>query len=212
MSLTCLALQAITDGSEATVEADLTEERKERRKKKKSREPEEAKAVEVDAVVSEAAPAAVDGEAPAADAALTGEGGAEDEVLDEKERKKLEKKKRKAEREAAAKAAMEAELEALAAAEAELAKLEAESAKTADGTPAAVAVEAAASESAPAKCESGPEVEVDECLQPQLHPSSLTPQQATPDDDVLPDPVAVQLEDVFAPVELESQGQAEPLG
>ncbi|XP_071532159.1 uncharacterized protein [Panulirus ornatus] len=124
-------VQAVTDGN--TEEA--SEEKKERRKKKKSRErdivgemaapvPAPAPAPS-DLSLSEIEAVSVPTESEAVP--VSTEAAVEEEVLDEKERKRLEKKKRKAEREAAAKAAMEAELAALAAAEAELARLEAES-------------------------------------------------------------------------------------
>ncbi|XP_071532170.1 uncharacterized protein [Panulirus ornatus] len=124
-------LKAVTDGN--TEEA--SEEKKERRKKKKSRErdivgemaapvPAPAPAPS-DLSLSEIEAVSVPTESEAVP--VSTEAAVEEEVLDEKERKRLEKKKRKAEREAAAKAAMEAELAALAAAEAELARLEAES-------------------------------------------------------------------------------------
>ncbi|XP_071532133.1 uncharacterized protein [Panulirus ornatus] len=123
--------KAVTDGN--TEEA--SEEKKERRKKKKSRErdivgemaapvPAPAPAPS-DLSLSEIEAVSVPTESEAVP--VSTEAAVEEEVLDEKERKRLEKKKRKAEREAAAKAAMEAELAALAAAEAELARLEAES-------------------------------------------------------------------------------------
>ncbi|XP_076028680.1 uncharacterized protein LOC143017740 isoform X17 [Oratosquilla oratoria] len=177
--------KAITDvpTEDTKAEEEPKEEKKERRKKKKSKERDEAPAaLEASAEAASAAAAAspapatesepapveeapkVEAEpaapAPAPTAAADAP-PAEEEVLDEKERKKLEKKRRKAEREAAAKAAMEAELAALAAAEAELARLEAESASikvdAAPSEPAAPAeaAPAATTEAAPeAKSES----------------------------------------------------------
>lgn len=106
-------------------------ERERRKSKKKSKERElealPAPVAAEPAPVVEAAPVAAPMVAPEP-APVAAEEAPIDEEMDEKERKKLEKKKRKAEREAAAKAAMEAELAALAEAEAELARLEAESA------------------------------------------------------------------------------------
>ena len=90
---------------------------------------------------------------------------------------------------------MEAELEALAAAEAELAKLEAQSAG--DAAAPAAKTEVAASESAPAKCESSEEVV--ECVtQPPLPSFSPTPQQeqeisAAPE--VVPEEVLAEVPD-----------------
>ncbi|XP_037778528.1 uncharacterized protein LOC119575143 isoform X20 [Penaeus monodon] len=144
----------LADGAE-----EMSEEKKERRKKKKSKErdvvaeleaapatPTSTSELESSSVAPASAPAET--KAPEGDAAPV----SEEQLDDEKERKRLEKKKRKAEREAAAKAAMEAELAALAAAEAELARLEAESNSLKTDAPAAVPeVSAPAEASAPAE-------------------------------------------------------------
>ncbi|XP_037778530.1 uncharacterized protein LOC119575143 isoform X22 [Penaeus monodon] len=171
----------LADGAE-----EMSEEKKERRKKKKSKErdvvaeleaapatPTSTSELESSSVAPASAPAET--KAPEGDAAPV----SEEQLDDEKERKRLEKKKRKAEREAAAKAAMEAELAALAAAEAELARLEAESNSLKTDAPAAVPeVSAPAEASAPAEgsapAEPAAEVKSESAAEKSGEPSKAT--------------------------------------
>ncbi|XP_037778527.1 uncharacterized protein LOC119575143 isoform X19 [Penaeus monodon] len=175
------ALKPLADGAE-----EMSEEKKERRKKKKSKErdvvaeleaapatPTSTSELESSSVAPASAPAET--KAPEGDAAPV----SEEQLDDEKERKRLEKKKRKAEREAAAKAAMEAELAALAAAEAELARLEAESNSLKTDAPAAVPeVSAPAEASAPAEgsapAEPAAEVKSESAAEKSGEPSKAT--------------------------------------